>query len=163
VGKMKRATEFDCTARLFRMFSTLRSTGEDIGPSLVHHHHRGWFREMTRTGIEQLLAGTDFDELGNIKDLEASIEIAALLHFPDEHKYESKVVDDNTYVGHVLECYVLKMVSRARDYSYSPVCGKAGVEAMKLGAIDYLAKPVAPDDLETLIRETLLTGDKGRH
>jgi len=28
-------------------------------------------------------------------------------------------------------------------------------EAMKLGAIDYLIKPVAPDDLERLIRETL--------
>ncbi len=28
-------------------------------------------------------------------------------------------------------------------------------EAMKLGAIDYLVKPVAPDDLERLIRETL--------
>jgi len=29
-------------------------------------------------------------------------------------------------------------------------------EAMKLGAIDYLIKPVAPDDLERLIQETLL-------
>jgi len=30
------------------------------------------------------------------------------------------------------------------------------VEAMKLGAVDYLVKPVAPDDLERLIRATLL-------
>lgn len=30
------------------------------------------------------------------------------------------------------------------------------VEATKLGAVDYLIKPVAPDDLERLIRETLL-------
>ncbi|MBL7208783.1 MAG: response regulator [Dehalococcoidia bacterium] len=29
-------------------------------------------------------------------------------------------------------------------------------EAKKLGAIDYLVKPIAPDDLEGLIRETLL-------
>ncbi len=29
-------------------------------------------------------------------------------------------------------------------------------EAMKLGAVDYLIKPVAPDDLERLIQETLL-------
>ncbi len=29
------------------------------------------------------------------------------------------------------------------------------IEAMKLGAVDYLIKPVAPDDLEKLIRETL--------
>ncbi len=30
------------------------------------------------------------------------------------------------------------------------------VEAMKLGAIDYLIKPIIPDDLEKLIHETLL-------
>jgi len=36
------------------------------------------------------------------------------------------------------------------------------VEAMKMGAIDYLIKPVEPDNLETLIRETLPKG-KGGH
>jgi DNA-binding NtrC family response regulator len=29
------------------------------------------------------------------------------------------------------------------------------VEVMKLGAVDYLIKPIAPDELEKLIRETL--------
>jgi len=29
-------------------------------------------------------------------------------------------------------------------------------EAMKLGAVDYLVKPIAPDDLERLVQETLL-------
>jgi DNA-binding NtrC family response regulator len=29
-------------------------------------------------------------------------------------------------------------------------------EATRLGAVDYLIKPIAPDDLEKLIRETLL-------
>lgn len=32
---------------------------------------------------------------------------------------------------------------------------ETAVEAMKLGAIDYLIKPFAPDDLERLVRETL--------
>ena len=30
------------------------------------------------------------------------------------------------------------------------------LEAMRLGAVDYLVKPIAPDDLERLIREALL-------
>ncbi len=29
-------------------------------------------------------------------------------------------------------------------------------EAMKLGAVDYMIKPIAPDDLEKLIQETML-------
>ena len=33
---------------------------------------------------------------------------------------------------------------------------EVAVEAMKLGAVDYLIKPITPDDLERLIRETLL-------
>ena len=33
-------------------------------------------------------------------------------------------------------------------------------EAKRLGAIDYLIKPIAPDDLERLIRETLLKCDE---
>jgi hypothetical protein len=41
------------------------------------------------------------------------MEIASLLYFPEEHKYEFKVVDNNTFVGHVLECYVYKMVTKA--------------------------------------------------
>jgi len=32
---------------------------------------------------------------------------------------------------------------------------EVAVEAMKLGAVDYLVKPVAPDHLEKLIRQTL--------
>ena len=32
-------------------------------------------------------------------------------------------------------------------------------EAMKLGAVDYLIKPVNPDDLESLIREALIRCD----
>jgi len=34
---------------------------------------------------------------------------------------------------------------------------------MKLGAIDYLVKPVVPDNLEKLLRETLLKKSKGRY
>ena len=34
---------------------------------------------------------------------------------------------------------------------------ETAVEAMKLGAVDYLIKPFAPDDLEKLIRETLVS------
>jgi hypothetical protein len=70
-------------------------------------------KSIARTEMKQLLAETDFGEVRNMKDLQALMEIAALLYFPEEHKYEFRIVDDNTFVGHVLECYVHKMVSKA--------------------------------------------------
>jgi len=70
-------------------------------------------KSIAITEMKQLLAETDFGEVRDIKDLQALMEIAALLYFPEEHKYEFRIVDDNTFVGHVLECYVHKMVSKA--------------------------------------------------
>ena len=60
---------------------------------------------------------------------------------------------------------VLREVKEAKPYIESIVITAypsvdLAVEAMKLGAVDYLIKPVAPDDLERLIRETLIK-DKG--
>jgi hypothetical protein len=70
-------------------------------------------KSIARTEVKQLLAETDFGEVKNMRDLQTLMEVAALLYFPEEHKYEFEIVDNNTFVGHVLECYVHKMVSKA--------------------------------------------------
>ena len=70
-------------------------------------------KSIAKTEIKQLLAEAGFGEVRSIEDLKALMEIASPLYFPEEHKYEFKVVDNNTFVGHVLECYVHKMVSKA--------------------------------------------------
>ena len=56
---------------------------------------------------------------------------------------------------------VLREVKEVKPYIESIVITAypsvdLAVEAMKLGAVDYLIKPVAPGSLERLIRETLL-------
>jgi DNA-binding NtrC family response regulator len=61
---------------------------------------------------------------------------------------------------------VLKEVKEVKPYIESIVITAypsvdLAVEAMKLGAVDYLIKPVAPDDLERLVHETLIKG-KGK-
>lgn len=66
-----------------------------------------------KTEIKQLIAETDFGEIKNINDLKELIEIAGSIYFPEEHKYEIRVIDENTLLGRVLECYVHKMVSKA--------------------------------------------------
>jgi hypothetical protein len=70
-------------------------------------------KSIVRTEIKQLLAETNFGEVKNMRDLQTLMEIAALLYFPEEHKYEFRMMDSSTFVGHVLECYVHKMVSKA--------------------------------------------------
>ena len=70
-------------------------------------------QSIGKTEIKQLLAETGYGEIRNIEDLKTLMEIASPLYFPAEHKYEFKVLDDNTFVGRVLECYVYKMVSKA--------------------------------------------------
>lgn len=70
-------------------------------------------KSIAKTEMKQLLAEAGFGEVRNIEELKALMEVASPLYFPEEHKYEFKVVDNNTFVGHVLECYVHKMVSKA--------------------------------------------------
>ncbi len=55
---------------------------------------------------------------------------------------------------------VLKEIKAAKPQIKSIIISaypstELAAEATKLGAVDYLIKPVAPDSLETLIRETL--------
>lgn len=70
-------------------------------------------KSFGKTEIKQLIAETKFGEIKNIEDLKVLIEFAASLYFPEEHKYEIKIIDKNTLLGHVLECYVYKNVNKA--------------------------------------------------
>jgi hypothetical protein len=66
-----------------------------------------------KTEMKQLVAEAGLGEIKNIQGLKALVQLAALLYFPPEHKYEIRVIDDNTLLGRVLQCYVHQMVGRA--------------------------------------------------
>jgi len=70
-------------------------------------------KSFGKTEIKQLRAETGFEKITNIKDFKTIMEIAADLLFPEDHKYEFKILDRNTFLGRVLECYVYKNVSKA--------------------------------------------------
>ncbi len=88
-------------------------SAEQLGFDVATKLNLAVVKSIARTEIRQLLAETGFGEVRNMRDLQALMEIAAYLYFPEEHKYEFEIVDNNTFVGHVLECYVYKMVSKA--------------------------------------------------
>jgi hypothetical protein len=66
-----------------------------------------------KTEIKQLVTEANFGEIKSIEDLKELIELASPLYFPPEHKYEIKIIDDNTLLGRVVECYVYQMVGKA--------------------------------------------------
>ena len=70
-------------------------------------------KSFAKTEIKQFVAETNYGEIKNIEDFKALMEILAALYFPEEHKYEFKIIDNNSFLGHVLECYVYKNVSKA--------------------------------------------------
>jgi hypothetical protein len=86
-------------------------------------------RSIGKTEIKQLLTETNCGEINNIQDLKALIETAASLYFPEEHKYEIRVVDDDTLLGRVLQCYVYKMVSAAGTTEIHQCAGKTRFES----------------------------------
>ena len=70
-------------------------------------------RSFGKTEMKRLLVATGPGEIKNMADLKALMRIAADLYFPEEHKYEFEILDQDTLIGHVLECYVYKHVNRA--------------------------------------------------
>lgn len=70
-------------------------------------------KSFGKTEVKQFIAEADYGEIKNIEDFKTLGEIIAALYFPQEHKYEFKIIDSNTLLGHVLECYVYKNVSKA--------------------------------------------------
>jgi hypothetical protein len=86
-----------------------------------------------KTEMKQLIAETGFGEIKDIEDLRALVELAAPLYFPPEHKYEIKVIDDNTLLGRVLECYVHQMVSKAGTMELHQCAAKRRFESWLKG------------------------------
>ena len=85
------------------------------------------------------------------------------LELIEKHDFDVMVVDVRLPGKNGIQ--VLREVKEAKPHIESIVMTAypsvdLAVEAMKLGAVDYLIKPVAPHSLERLIRETLIK-DKG--
>lgn len=79
---------------------------------------------MGKTEIKRLLAETEYGKIRNIEDFKTLMEVAADLYFPEGHKYKITISDDNTLVGHVLECYVYKNVSKAGTANFHQCAAK---------------------------------------
>ena len=86
-----------------------------------------------KTEMKQLIAESGFGGIKTIEDLKALIELAAPLYFPPEHKYEIKIIDNNTLLGRVLECYVHQMVSKAGTTEIHQCAGKLRFESWLKG------------------------------
>ena len=90
----------------------IKSVGE-VGFDTATQLNLNVVGSIGKTEIKRLLAEIGYGKIKNIKEFKELMAIAADLYFPEEHKYSITIADDNTLVGHVLECYVHKYVSKA--------------------------------------------------
>jgi hypothetical protein len=70
-------------------------------------------KSFAKTEMKRFLSETGFGQIKNIEQFKQLFEMIANLYFPEEHKYEIKILDDHSLLGRVLECYVYKAVSKA--------------------------------------------------
>lgn len=88
-------------------------TVQEIGFEKANKLNHAVIKSLGKTEIKRLIAAANFGEIKNAEDFKELLDIACNLYMPDEHKYEIKTVDENSVLGHVLECYVFKNVSKA--------------------------------------------------
>ncbi|MBI4620007.1 MAG: hypothetical protein HY739_07580 [Desulfobacterales bacterium] len=70
-------------------------------------------KSIGKTEIKQLVEEIGYGAIKDIEDFKALMEIATDLFFPEEHKYELEILDKDSFLGHVLECYIYKNVNKA--------------------------------------------------
>lgn len=102
----------------------LKSTRE-VGFDTATRLNQMVAKSMGKTEIKRLMAEANYGEIKNIEDFKTIMEIAAALYFPEEHKYEIEILDKDSLLGHVLECYVHKNVSRAGSTAIHQCAAKA--------------------------------------
>jgi hypothetical protein len=66
-----------------------------------------------KTETRRVLAELGRDRVRGMNEFMAIMETGCSLFFPADHKYALEIVDDSTFVGHVLDCYVYRNVNRA--------------------------------------------------
>ena len=91
----------------------LLKSAEEFGFDAATRLNLAVFKSIAKTEMKQLLAETGYGEVKNIEDLKILLEFINALYTPEEHKLEFKIVDNNTMVLYIRECYLYKMVSKA--------------------------------------------------
>lgn len=82
-------------------------------------------KSIGKTEIKLLLAALDYLEIKDIEDFNSVMEIAADVYFPEDHRYSFEMLDESTFVGHVIECSVYKNVNKAGTTDIHQCGGKA--------------------------------------
>jgi hypothetical protein len=96
------------------VLKTVQEFGFDAANKLNH----AVIGSLGKIEIKRLMAVTKLGEVKNSEDFKRLLDIACGLYMPEEHRYEIKRLDDSSVLGHVLECYVYKNVSKAGTTNY---------------------------------------------
>lgn len=101
-----------CDARWF-LKSTL-----NLGPEAANKMNLAVVDSFGKTEIGRLITESNCGPIVNIREFQDLLEYASELYFPQDHVYEFEIVDEQTLVGHIMECYVHKAVNKANGTGF---------------------------------------------
>jgi hypothetical protein len=104
-------------------------------------------RSMGKKEAKELMTrtGTKIDDASDFKKF---LEMAGALYWPDEHKREIEVVEDNLIVGHVIHCYVWENVNKAGATSFYQCAAPLRFRAW-LEGLDVPGEVIATKECDT--------------
>ncbi len=98
---------------------------QELGFDMANKLNHAVIKSLGKTEIKRLIGETRSGEIKDVENFKALLDIACGLYMPEEHKYEIKILDETSVLGHVLQCYVFKNVSKAGATDYFRCAAKS--------------------------------------
>jgi len=91
---------------------------QELGFDMANKLNHAVIKSLGKTEIKRLIGETRSGEIKDVENFKALLDIACGLYMPEEHKYEIKILDETSILGHVLQCYVFKNISKTGGTGY---------------------------------------------
>ncbi len=99
-------------------------TIEEYGLDAANKLNLTVMKSIGKTEIKKLLFLTKRGKIQTVNDLKDVFEQAVELYLPSEHKYQFKIVDQNTIRGDVIDCFIYGHLKKANTVEFYQCPGK---------------------------------------
>ncbi len=105
-------------------------TASELGFEAATRLNLTVIKSFGKTEVKRLMSDIGIQAIDDIEGLESFVRLASDLYFPKEHKFRFEVLDENSLLGEVLECYAYQNVSKTGDHRDPPMRGQDQVRRL---------------------------------